>query len=279
MRNLPPLAQLRAFEFAARHSSFRKASAELGETPTAVSHQIRALEEFCGLPLFRRRPRPVALTEAGVKLFPIAQDGFDAFANAITAVREDIRHRPLKVTTTNGFAGRWLVPRLPNWRSAHPEIPLEIVGTDRTIDLQSGDVDVEIRYMKTPPPGLVAHELFRNAYILVASPNLLSGERLGALSLIESVWSENYKDAATWRLWLAMADNAIPDLPPIGKAGTLSFTGETHAIQALINGQGIGICSDILVKPELEAGTLVKAVDFAMPGFGFYLAHVPRHPR
>ena len=76
MRKLPPLAELRAFEAAARSLSFRLAAAELGVTPTAVSHQIRLLEAYCGQPLFRRQPRPVALTWAGQQLFPVVRDGF-----------------------------------------------------------------------------------------------------------------------------------------------------------------------------------------------------------
>jgi len=88
MRRLPPLASLRAFEAAARHLSFKKAALELGVTPTAVSHQIRLLEESCGQPLFQRRPRPLSLTGAGERLFPVLRNGFDTFVMAIASVSE-----------------------------------------------------------------------------------------------------------------------------------------------------------------------------------------------
>src|SRR6266511_3800512 len=114
MTRLPPLIELRAFEAAARHVSFKKAAAELGVTPTAISHQIRLLEQYCGRALFRRRPRPLSLTEAGD------------------------RH-PLRVTTTNAFASRWLVPRLPRWRKVRPDAPLDVIGTDNVLDLHAGD--------------------------------------------------------------------------------------------------------------------------------------------
>src|SRR5690242_188535 len=146
MNKLPPLIELRAFEAAARHLSFKKAAAELGVTPTAVSHQVRLLEEYCGKALFRRRPRPLSLTAAGARLFPVVRDGLETFATAIVAIRRKDDRQALRVTTTNAFAARWLVPRLPRWRKLYPNEPLEIIGTDSVLDLSGGDTDVAIRY-------------------------------------------------------------------------------------------------------------------------------------
>src|SRR3954451_1051588 len=130
MRKLPPLGSLRAFEAAARHTSFRDAANELGVTPTAISHQIRLLEEICGQALFRRRPRPLVLTSAGERLFPVVRNGFDAFAAAIASVSARRGQSPWRVTSPNAFASRWLVPRpihytmrpappASAWRSLH----------------------------------------------------------------------------------------------------------------------------------------------------------------
>src|SRR3977135_2634928 len=112
MDKLPPLIELRAFDAAARHLSFKKASAELGVTPTAISHQIRQLECYCGRARLRRRPRPLTWTGAGVRLFPIIRDGLETFVTAFAAVKRDGAAQPLRVTTTNAFASRWLFPRL-----------------------------------------------------------------------------------------------------------------------------------------------------------------------
>ena len=106
LRKLPPLGALRAFEAAARRLSFRDAAVELGVTPTAISHQIRILEDICGRPLFRRRPRPLALTDVGERLFPVIQHGFDQFAAAIAAASAKGARSALRVTSTNAFAGR-----------------------------------------------------------------------------------------------------------------------------------------------------------------------------
>ena len=104
MRKPLPLTALRAFEAAARHMSFKAAANELGLTPTAISHQVRLLEEICQRPLFRRRPRPIALTAAGVRLFPAIRSGFDALAVALSEARQETYRQPLRVTTTTAFA-------------------------------------------------------------------------------------------------------------------------------------------------------------------------------
>src|SRR5215475_14270420 len=151
MNRLPPLIELRAFEAAARHVSFKKAAAELGVTPTAISHQIRLLEQYCGRALFRRRPRPLSLTQAGARLFPVVRDGLAAFVTTLGAIRRDGERQPLRVTTTSAFASRWLVPRLSRWRKLRPDTPLEVIGTDSVIDLRAGDADVAIRYTRASP--------------------------------------------------------------------------------------------------------------------------------
>src|ERR1043166_8559800 len=107
MRSLPPLAQLRAFEAAARHLSFKEAADELAVMPTAISHQIKLLESYCGRPLFRRRPRPLALTDAGPRLLPLIRGVLYSFAAPLSAVRESPRERCLKFSPPNAFGSRW----------------------------------------------------------------------------------------------------------------------------------------------------------------------------
>jgi LysR family transcriptional regulator, glycine cleavage system transcriptional activator len=285
MLNLPPLTELRAFEAAARHLSFKAAAAELGVTPTAISHQIRLLEQHCGQPLFRRRPRPMALTAAGERLFPVIRDGLAKFAIAFSSVRGDKRG-PLRVTATNAFAGRWLVPRLPSWRKAHPGISLEVIGTDAVLDLNAGEADLAIRYARTPPPNFVAQQLFRDRFFAVCSPTLLSQVRpirtpadLRKYPLIECFWSPSDSEAPTWRRWETRARAVFRKGFEIGCSPELSFREESHGIEAAIAGQGIALCSDILVASELKSGKLIKVFDLALPGFGFYIVYRSGHPR
>ncbi|MDR3534376.1 MAG: LysR substrate-binding domain-containing protein [Rhodopila sp.] len=285
MRKLPPLGALRAFEAAARRLSFKAAADELGVSPTAISHQIRHLEACCGRALFRRRPRPLLLTAHGERLYPVLKEGFDRFAAALAGLGTEAE-QPLRVTTTNAFAHRWLVPRLKLWRESHPNVALDVIGTDAVCDLHAGEADIAIRYQFAPPAGLATHELFRDTFWPICTPELLRATPIGmpadlaGHTLVHMGWGQSSEPhAPTWRRWLDAARTLDPATPASASMGTLRFREELHAIEAVIAGQGIGILSDVLVARELANGALVKALDLPLPGFGFYLAHVPDHSR
>ncbi len=283
MTELPPLIELRAFDAAARHLSFKEAALELGVTPTAISHQIRLLERYCGCPLFRRRPRPLSLTEEGARLFPVIRDGLRAFTTAIASVKRDVGQQPLRITTTNAFASRWLVPRLPRWRKLNPHAPLDVIGTDRVLDLQS-DADVAIRYSRSAPTDGIGKEFLRDSFFAFCSPKLLSGGLKRAIDLrghvlVHSYWAPTDVEAPTWQRWLAIARKKWSQVPEAKDMEHLSFREELHAIEAVIAGQGLGVFSDVLVAPELAAGTLVKAFDLSLPGYRFYVVRRPDHQR
>ena len=286
MRKLPPLTALRAFEAAARNLSFKRAAEELGVTPTAISHHIRQLEQACGQRLFKRRPRPLALTGAGARLFPVLRDGLDAFSVAIASLAEGTGSGPLRVTTPNAFASRWLVPRLPLWREAHAGIALRVIGTDAVVDLRSGEADLAVRYARTMPSGLAGREIFRDSFFPVCSPRLLTdgspvarAADLLRYPLIHFDWQKADAETPDWDRWWNAARSIDPDLPEITTAGVLSFREELHAIDAVVAGQGIAICSDVVISRELKNGVLVKAHELSLQGYAYYLAHLPDHPR
>lgn len=287
MEMLPPLVELRAFDAAARHLSFKKAAEELHVTPTAISHQIRLLERYCGCALFRRRPRPLSLTDAGARLFPAVRGGLEAFAAAIGAIKREGDQQPLRVTTTNAFASRWLVPRLPGWAKLHPGTPLEVIGTDSVLDLRAGDGDVAIRYAtsRTVPTDGIADELLCDMFWPVCSPRLRSSGHLKRPAdlkkhvLVHCYWQPADRDPPTWQKWLAVARRKWRDTPEFEDMQHLSFREELHAIEAVIAGQGIGVFSDVLVARELAAGTLVKAFDLSLAGYAFYVVRRAGHPR
>jgi LysR family glycine cleavage system transcriptional activator len=287
MRTLPPLTELRAFDAAARHLSFKKAAEELGVTPTAISHQIRLLERHCGCALFRRRPRPLSLTQAGTRLFAPVRKGLEGFTAAMAALKAEKVLEPLKVTTTNAFASRWLVPRLPAWRKLHPTLPLEVIGTDSVLDLRAGDGDVAIRYAtgRAAPSDGVCELLLSDTFWPVVSPQLLADRRLQRPSdlkdhvLVHSYWSPMDRDPPTWQRWLALAQRKWRNVPAYKEMQHLSFREELHAIEAVIAGQGVGLFSDVLVARELDNGTLVKPFNLSLPGYSFYLVRRGDHPR
>ncbi|TFZ08906.1 LysR substrate-binding domain-containing protein [Ramlibacter humi] len=289
MRKLPPLRSLQAFEAAARLGSFKSAAAELHVTPTAISHQVRLLERTYGHRLFQRRPKPLELTGAGARLYPGLRDGFDALASAVTSMAGAAQAVPLRVTSPNAFASRWLVPRLSDWRERYPEIPLEIIGTDAVLDLRSGDADVAIRYARTMPAGRAVQEICRDTFFPVCSPALLAkdghpvvrAEDLLRFPLIHYDWMNRDPQAPTWRRWLAAAGLIDPGLPATDRswALSLSFREEPHAIDAVVAGQGIAICSSVVVGHELKSGALVQAHPLSLPGYGFYLVALAQHVR
>ena len=286
MRKLPPLPELRAFEAAARHLSFKKAGNELAVTGTAISHQIKLLETFCGFLLFRRRPRPLALTEAGARLFPVVRDGLDTFAATISNIQAGTENSTLIISTTGAFASHWLVPRLALWRGLQPDVRMELISTDTNLDLRSGECDLAIRYMPTAPDDLISHELVRDRYIPVCRPDLLSNgqpiqnlEGLRDKTLIHWNWSSLVKHPPPWHWWRELTQSSDSTALDIDDISQLNFREELHAIESVIAGQGIGIFSNLLVARELETGVLVKATDSSIAGWGYYIVYQPDHPR
>jgi LysR family transcriptional regulator, glycine cleavage system transcriptional activator len=161
-----------------------------------------------------------------------------------------------------------------------------VIGTDTVIDLAAANADIAIRYAFAAPPGLVTSELVRDWFWPVASPKLLGGgEAIGrpsdllAYPLVHAWWPDTNPHAPTWQRWLVMAqridDRVLLDM----SANGLTFSEELHAIDAVIAGQGVDLLSDVLVAHELATGEIVGLLDLALPGFGFYLAHPPDHPR
>jgi LysR family glycine cleavage system transcriptional activator len=280
------LTALRAFEAAARHMSFQAAAAELAVTPTAISHQIRELELACGTALFRRRPRPITLTDAGARLFPILQASFDSMEAGINALSRADAHRPLRITTTNAFAHRWLVPRLPLWSTEQPGCVLEVIGTDAVVDLYTGQADLAIRYARAAPLNLASREIMRDTFWPMCSPRLLVASGVPTrpsdvlqLPLIHMHWQETEPAPPTWPVWAASLRAADPSIGDLQVSSGLFFREELHAIEAVIGGQGVGIFTDVLVARELQTGALVKVSEFSLLGFGFFATHLPVHPR
>ena len=285
MRRLPPLNALRAFEAAARHMSFAKAADELAVTPTAISHQIRLLEEITGQALFRRRPRPITLTEAGTCLFPVLRDGFDRFAATVAGLRADADHSPLVVSTTTAFASRWLVPRLAKLKS-DIDLDLEIDASETVANLRSGTADFAVRYRRTPVPDLECQELARDRFVPVISPALLaqgppitSPADLAGHTLIHFRWKRPDLDPPTWERFVTEQRATDPDVAAIDTTKGLRFSEEPHAIEAALAGQGIALVSDVLVHRELAQGTLVRPLDVSIEGLVFYVAYLAEAPR
>lgn len=275
MRRLPPLAGLRAFEAAARHLSFKRAAQELHVTPTAISHQIRQLEDAIGVKLFVRRTRQVLLTAEGQILLPILRDGFDSFARVIEGLGRRQRRTTVTLSATPGFAAKWLVPRIAGFRKARPDIDLTLLATLEVVDLNSGVADLALRYGPGPYPDLIAEPVAIDRFAPVASPrlDLEKPDDLRSATLLHFDWHRSDPRNPTWRNWLKIAGVHGVD----ARAG-LRFSDETHAIQAAVAGTGVALHSLLLVSEELATGTLVVPFGPEIDGFTLHLVRATRRP-
>lgn len=275
-RRFLPLSALRAFEAAARLGSFKAAAEELAVTPTAVSHQIRTLEAQIGFELFDRHIRKVSLNDAGMLLYPVLRDGFDAFEAALARLMQQRTRTLVSISATNAFTVKWLVPRMSDFRSRHPGIDLQLLASDDLVDLRSTAVDIAIRYGRGPYPDLVTEPLFTDRFAPVANPRLgvTSLEDLARVPLIRFDWKRPQPDNPTWERWFKVTQQ-----PPPPQASELRFSDEGHAIQAAVAGHGIALVSLALIADELIAGNLVQPFEPTIDGHTYHLAmHADRPP-
>lgn len=265
LSRLPPLNGLRAFEVAARHLNFRLAAEELGVTQGAVAQQVRGLEAQLGLQLFLRQNRSLALTEAGRSYVANIRKAFELIADATQVLRPEPAHLTISVTPT--FATKWLIPRLPDFTAAHPDIDLRIMASDRIANFQTDAVDLAVRYGRPPfGPGLAADFLFEQVSIAVASPQV--AKDLTALTLLHD----------SHDLWPQFLGLAFPQgAPPVLK--NTRFNQTSLAIEAAIAGQGLALAARFFVAEDLASGRLQQVLGAELrTGADFYLV-APRKPK
>ncbi|MGR6467940.1 LysR family transcriptional regulator [Rhizobium sp. PAMB 3182] len=276
MRKLPPLHALRAFEAAARHLHFARASEELGLTPTAISHQVRQLEEILGADLFERYPRPIRLTAKGAELYPVLRDALDQISAAIAHFEEDQQEQPLRLSVTVAFASRWLMPRLTNLRN-QTGLSVAVEADDRLADLRQPGIDVAIRYAEKPAADEEWQRLFVDRIIPVAAPSFASSPlpptKVLTLPLLHYRWRSGSANAPSWPYWRRLAGVAGPD-PAIAQ----SFSEEIHAIDAAVAAHGAVLASEVLVADLIRTGDLVQLSEITLPAPSYWIVFLPSHP-
>lgn len=272
LRELPPLTALRAFEAAARRASFKAAAAELLVTPTAISHQLRQLEDWLGVRVLDRSPRAVSLTTAGAELYDAVAAGLSDIARAAARLRHRPAFRALTVSATSGFLSQWLVPRLAELQRLLPAVDLRLHASDAVVPLRAGLVDVAIRYGAGPYPGVAAIPLRADGFAPVCSPRLglTRPTELRRAPLLHVDGRRVPRPAPTWARWCAAARLARVDTD----AG-LRFSDSLHAVHAAIAGQGIALISLVLVADALAAGLLVQPFGPILPGATYHFACAP----
>ncbi len=267
---LPSLYGLRAFEAAARHMSFTLAAAELNVTQTAISHQIRRLEEQIGLKLFIRRNRTLSLTREAQDYLPAIRSAFDDLRRATERLRRADREGLLTVSTTASLATKWLVSRVAAFQDAYPAIEVRITTSSNLVDFRRDDVDAAVRFGLGAWPGLRADWLMAEHLFPVCSPALLQGPiplrepaDLASHTLLHTMVSRE-----DWQLWLTAAGLPLS----IAQRRGLTFDQWLMANQAAMEGLGVALGRTHIVEADIAAGRLVAPFDMVLPqDAGYYV--------
>ncbi|ABC24162.1 transcriptional regulator GcvA [Rhodospirillum rubrum] len=273
-RDLPPLNALRAFTAAAKRLSFTQAAEDLGVTQAAVSHQIRGLEDWLGVALFRRRNKQVVMTEAGQVYALAIGQALDEIAEATAAlVRNDPRAGMLTISTMPSFAIKWLVQRLGGFINANPDIEVRLHTTRELVNFATEGIDVAIRMTREVGDDLHADLLLEEELFPVCSPALMRGIRplrqpsdLSQHLLLQDV-------GISWVSWLDPA--GALDVRPARGPGYLD---SALAIQACIESQGVMLGRTVMVEDDLKAGRLVEPFTLRVPSpMKYWLVCPPGH--
>lgn len=288
---LPPLSSFRTFEAAARHLSFKKAAEELHVTPAAVSQQIKTLENYLGVLLFKRQPKALQLTEEGLAMFPRVRDGMDSFAAAVASTRRDDA-LALNVTAPPSFATRWLVPRLARFSAVHSEVAIRISSNSENIDgpqtavgpaMEARDPrqqasEVAVRFGNGLYPGHQVEKLLTPEYVLVCSPRLPSEELplgkpedLRKHILIHDESIPDVEQRPSWHEWLKLAGVSGIDCERGPR-----FSNSILAQEAAIEGQGVVLALRPQIEADVVSGRLAIPFDISMPSSYAYYLVIPQ---
>lgn len=254
MNRFPSLNALRAFEATARLGSLLAAAQELHVTPSAVSHQIKRLEEQLGSPLLLRTPRKVTLSDAGADYYRDLSVAFAQIALATERLQRRRDQDAVTVTVAPAIALKWLVPRLADFYQRHPGIDVHLNTTGKVQDLRRSDDDLGIRWGTGQWPGVQAERLLQETVQPVCSPALLRGRkrlatprRVCDFKLIQMSLSRD-----DWRTWCRLHGF---ELPPTQEM--LRLSDPLPALQAAIDGLGIALGPSVMVHDDIAAGRLV----------------------
>tara|TARA_B110000503_G_scaffold36706_1_gene60034 strand:+ start:24943 stop:25878 length:936 start_codon:yes stop_codon:yes gene_type:complete len=254
-KKIPPLTALRSFEAAARHCSFRGAAEELCVSHSAISHQIKQLENYLGVELFVRRSRAVELTHPGRMYYPILREAFDRIAEGTELLIAPRAPGVLTVQLYSTFAIRWLIPRLPRFNNANPDIQVRLNTSQADVDFQQADVDLCVLLGSQLSPNLHYDYLFDSLMFPVGSPALLKGKNrlTSPADLKKHTILQVYPSRQDWYVWLNGAD-----VEGIDPESGLQFDSYDLALSTAIQGMGVALGMQPYLFRDFKAGLLVE---------------------
>jgi LysR family transcriptional regulator, glycine cleavage system transcriptional activator len=248
-----PLNALRVFEAVATHMSFNAAADALNVTPAAVSMQVRSLEHYLQVPLFRRSGRNIALSTEGALLLPGVRRGLAELQQSLSRLRRDRSGGALNISTIASFLQKWLLPRLPRFQEQHPQVELSIHTSRTPVDFSQGDFHAAVRMTDAPTPGLYNELLLEEWFLPVCAPGLLA--RLGPIDTAADLrrYPLLRSPDESWSAW--RRPGSMSDWQERGTAFDDSLT----VLFAAEQGQGVALTRWSLVQQDLESGRIVRA--------------------
>ena len=248
---LPSLKALRVFVAVAHHGGVSRASEALNLTHSAISHQIRILQEELGVTLFNKAGRGLSLTGEGSRFAARVEAAFAEIEDAAHEISGN-SHKRLRISTISSFAACWLLPRLGDFIASCPDIDVDVQSTNKPTALANGDADVSIGFGTGPYPGLFSELLLRDWLFPVCSPEFASQHRLH-----DGVWCDDvplmHSSYEPWSLWFAAAGIKARE-PEHG----VMFDNSALILQAAVKGQGLGLVRHSLAHDDLVSGRLVR---------------------
>lgn len=263
-RRLPPFTAIRAFEAAARHLSFKQAAAEIHVTPSAISHQVKTLEEFLGTALFLREANAIVLTRAGRDYLGELTGLLDKLDASTRRAAGTDPSSALTVLCTHGFAARWLAPRLARL-PGHDTVEVQLASGAPSTDFDRNGADIVIAWAAPNAPDAVVEPLMESGRYPVCSPGLKAraGIARPADLLTQTLIHDQVADA--WEKWFRRAGVPVPDLPRGPRLPHCELT-----LTAAEQGQGVALAYDAMVRGSLARGKLVRLFDITVPPITIY---------
>ncbi|MGH1462373.1 MAG: transcriptional regulator GcvA [Neptuniibacter sp.] len=276
IRRLPPLNALRSFEAAARLGSFNKAAEELFVTPSAISHQVKALEDFLGLELFQRVKRRVKLTPPGERYLISIQSALDDIDDATRKLQSVPNTGAVNLSVAPAFLTRWLVPHMTRFQVQHPDVELRLTASLKQIDLRYSDMDMAIFFGEGTWEGVTSHLLREVTIVPLCSPALIakSGKISAPEDLLQHTLINVSKRDHEWPELLRVA--GVKDTTP---KKSMTFSSTSLALGAAMEGLGIVLGDKHLAERELKYGQLILPYDVSLEtNKSFYLAYETDRP-
>ncbi|MGP9764679.1 LysR family transcriptional regulator [Halomonas sp. AOP13-D3-9] len=272
MRPYLPLKALRAFEASARHLSFTRASEELHVTQAAVSHQVKLLETQLKVPLFKRLPRGLMLTQEGELLLPVLKSSFDQISHTLERVGESSYREVLNVGVVGTFAVGWLLPRLADFKDQYPFVDLRLSTHNNRADIAGEGLDFAIRFGTGAWHATAAQPLLPASLSVMCTPTIAARLNTPA-DLLGETWLRSYR-ADEWTEWLLAA--GLPR--SFAMTNSIVFDSSIAMVEAAIQGAGVALAPPLMFPRQLSSGALVQPFDTAVSLGGYWLTRLQTRP-